>query len=133
MKFKVVNNSNKKYYINQVSFNKIYNRPSILYKEIDIRIFDSSGKKVKYLPNFSRDNDLDLDCRVYQTSLIELQSEKLGYNKVLQYYVLLDRISNFYIYPNEEKHFEFPINLSNGNGTKLLRNRVYADIQGNKK
>ncbi|WP_130735244.1 hypothetical protein [Flavobacterium sp. J27] len=132
VKFKVVNNSNKKYYINQISFNEIYNRPSISYKGIDIRLFDSSGKEVKYLPNFSRDNDLDLNCRVYQTSLIESQSKRLGYNKVLQYYALFDKISNFYIYPSEEKYFEFAINLSKGNVTKPLGNRIYADIQRNK-
>lgn len=133
LKFSIRNNSDKTYYINNLSHYKLKSskKMGIFSDFINMYIYDQNGHQIKYNFNYFK-GDENAECAFYDfIKRADLYKKSLGYKYRLDYYQNAG-FKNFFIHPDEIVYFEHPIDLSGSIGLEIAR-IGYADLDSSKK
>ena len=131
LRFSVRNNSDKTYYVNNLSKYKL--RPlkndGIFSDFISLYIFDNTGQEINYNFNYFKSKNAECVYNFYMNNA-SIYEKKLNYDYKIDYYRSFG-FKNFFIHSKETIYFEQAIDLSGAIGYESAR-IGYADLNKNK-
>jgi hypothetical protein len=131
--YSLKNNSDKIYFINSIFDGGFKHKPSINYKNINLRVYDNVNE-VNYDFAIKHKNINDYELKVMNNIYNEkiLKSKLMGYNEKFNYFIDEEKYNNFFIYPNQIIYFEFIVNLSKKNDNIYSNSFSYVNFDNNK-
>ncbi len=113
VKYSLKNNSNKIYFINNLTEQDILSKTAIFKNGINLHIFDNKNIEVKYEIKRYRHQDLETEkCVNCMVEDFIINESRFGNKTKLKYFGLYERNNIFFIHPNETVFFQCTINLN---------------------
>ena len=127
------NNSNKTYFINNLTEQEELSKTAVYNNGINLRVFNDKNIEIKYEIKRYRHSSLDMgDCVNFMIENFEANQERLGNKNSSKFFGLYERNNIFFIHPNETIFFEYTLNLNKPTVIDGVR-QGFVSLDSNKK
>ncbi|HEU4496924.1 MAG TPA: hypothetical protein VFR70_07725 [Flavobacterium sp.] len=133
IKYSLKNNSNKIYFINNLTEQEDLSKKAVYNNGINLRVFNDKNIETKYEIKRYRHPSLEIgDCVNFIIENFEANQKRLGNKNSSKFFGLYERNNIFFIHPNETIFFEYTLNLNKPTVIDGVR-QGFVNLDSNKK